>query len=251
VRNCSVYEVNEIEVPNEAVISHGLNEGQRSRVIALALELKRSLGASVTQATCIADRDFADFIGESFDAACLLLTDYCCLEMYLFTEVVFERFVGLYFPESEVAASQLRQRIAEVAQELFQLRLANHLLELGLSFQEFSLEKFLRLAGERIAFDRGKYIIALLHKHNMASCRNEFDNKIGEYSSRMKPDPRHQMNGHDMIRVCAWYVSKNFPQKRQAIGDFDVIARSLRLCVVYEDLKSEVLFRAILERVNS
>lgn len=250
VRDCYVYEIGDIDVPNTVVIAHGLSEGERARVIALALELEGNLAAGSTRATCVADRDFADLLHEVFAANCLLLTDYACMEMYLYTEIVFDRFVRLYCPECEISAGELLRQVADVGQQLFQLRLVNQLEEFGLNFKEFTLKKFLALRDETISFDRDEYLVRLLHKHNLADFREKFDVGIVEFEARARRDPRHQMNGHDATQICAWYIAQMFNQKQKAIGDPEVVARSLRTCFDYENLAAENLFRVLLERVR-
>ncbi len=195
----------------------------------------------------MADRDFADFTGESYGTACLLLTDFACMDMYLFTEQVFEVLFQSQFPDYPVAVSEFLRIVSSVAQELFLIRLVSYKSELWLDFKDYSPVKLLELRDDRITFDCSEYLDRLLMKHNLAWFRPQFSVGVNEARTGFRQDCRHQMNGHDIARICTWYIRRNF----RPVQPFDVddFFDELLACVDYDSVASERLFRMLLDRV--
>lgn len=57
IENFAVYEIDTVEIPTQKLLEFGLNDSNRSRAIALALEIQNQF-VELPHFTCIADKDF-------------------------------------------------------------------------------------------------------------------------------------------------------------------------------------------------
>jgi hypothetical protein len=78
VKNFAVYEIDTVEIPAQKLFEYGLNDNNRSRAIALALEIQNQL-PELPHFTCIADKDFDWLFGKNYPCNSLLFSDYTSL----------------------------------------------------------------------------------------------------------------------------------------------------------------------------
>lgn len=95
LQDFAVYEIDTVKIPAQLLFELGLKDNNRSRVIFLALYIHNKLSETPLHITCIADKDFDWLFGKEYQCDLLLFTDYSCLEMYLFNEVVLDKYLRL------------------------------------------------------------------------------------------------------------------------------------------------------------
>src|SRR5215471_9651273 len=127
-----VYPISTVLVPAETIANLGLPNNNKGRVIALASALSPYINNRTGQATCIADRDLDIILERTYDERLLLLTDYTCVEMYLYNTAIMAKFLRLNLPTFPKTAGYVIQELTPVLQDLFLARLANDSLALGL-----------------------------------------------------------------------------------------------------------------------
>ncbi|WP_292753912.1 hypothetical protein [Nostoc sp. NMS4] len=95
LQDFGVYEIDTVEIPAQLLFELGLKDNIRSRVIALAIYIHDKFLETPLHITCIVDKDFDWLFGKEYQCDLLLFTDYSCLEMYLFNEVVLDKYLRL------------------------------------------------------------------------------------------------------------------------------------------------------------
>lgn len=112
MRYVAVYEIDSVHLPMELLQKHGLSDGQKGRIVALARELEGKIPLP-EQVTCVGDSD-CDILPQTFhQAASLVLTEYSCHEMYYFNVSTMSKFLAFSVPGCKVGAEEL---IAATAQ---------------------------------------------------------------------------------------------------------------------------------------
>ena len=88
-----VYEIDAVDVPSELLGRHGLRDGNRSRVIATAMELERTCTLVLTnRVCCVADADCEAGRTPEIRASLLLYTDYASMDLYAYSSTTLERY---------------------------------------------------------------------------------------------------------------------------------------------------------------
>jgi len=241
----NVYDISTVEIPAEIVQSYGLENNDRDRVIALALELEASFGQESVQVTCIADSDFDLLLNNRRDCHLLLFTDYTCIEMYLFNEKCIEKFFSLCLRIFPSPANYVLNQFSNILQEIFLIRLANKLLELSLT--RLTFERCCKLNKGQIFFDCDDYLTRYLNMNNALSRKEEFIRLVDSCRLKLSSDPRCQIHGHDFIKLLVWYLAKHRVDSKLANSKF--VERSLFGCIDIKQLTNEKLFQTLLARV--
>ncbi|MEO7859477.1 MAG: DUF4435 domain-containing protein [Nitrospirales bacterium] len=239
-----VYHVLAIDVPVEKFVEFGQDQNNRGRVIVLAHELARA--RLLSQATCIVDRDFDAILNRLTGPENLLFTDYSSMEMYFFNNWHLSKLFSLVLGRQIENTQAIQDNIAAILQELFLIRLANHLL--GLGFGCMTMTSCCQIKGGKITFDLTEYMKRYMSKNGGYSHRSAFDRKIDECRAVQLPDPRQQMHGHDFLDLLAWYIRKSYSMQH-----FNEVSLKSALMASLEasKLTSENLFVSILCRVQS
>ncbi|NQU25991.1 MAG: hypothetical protein HQ567_32285 [Candidatus Nealsonbacteria bacterium] len=167
--------------------------------------------------------------------------------MYWFDERVIEKFGHLAGVPGLPAAKTVLSELAKVLQSLFVIRLSNQTLKLGMSWMSF--DKVCERREEAIVFDRDKFVQRYLMNNSQLPRLKEFHTEIARNETRLLPDPRHQMNGHDFFALFYWYVHPLVSGKEGFSGE-QALARTLRTCLELEHLDDQPMFQSILRRVD-
>lgn len=177
--NIIVTSVEEIDVPTAEVISLGLNDGNRSRVIVVS---RRALGRPCNL-MCVADRD----VGQDVDAhsqETLIWTDFPGLESYTFTLETLQVICDVHTGGRLPAAAELHEGLRQILCELFAVRAQhNHLPKPNYR------AGFTTKPPRMDAFD-----VALTVDPRIRA-------DIAAYPRPMAADPREYAYGHDIAEV--------------------------------------------------
>jgi hypothetical protein len=250
----AIYEINTVYVPKQKLCVMELDNNNRSRVIALALEMQNQLSVTPLHLTCIADKDFDELFKRHDECECLLFTDYSSIEMYLFKETVINKFLHLVVRLSKIQARDIINNLSPILEELFLIRATNEALKWGMEWLPFDTKNCIKLNQDKIniEFKGTVFIEKYLSKNSKLSQKSVFMNKLEELKlqSDSLTEKRLKIRGHDFIDVLHWYIIKRFTAKKKAFSHKDTIGTSLLGCIEVTDLKSEKLFRHLLTRIE-
>ncbi len=240
--------INRINVPTQEVISRKLNDGNKGRVVALAMILANRFPRMSRPVVCIADSDTDIYLGKLYDCQYLLLTDHTSMEMYLFDETLLDKYLTLYLRHTSMTGRSLLTNIVDALEDLFLYRLSNDVL--GLSIKQVSFDKSCRIQHGKVVFDRSDYLDRWLTAHRRTACRNQVETAIEELRKKRHTDRRDQIHGHDFVSLLAWYLkSQRFKHTEHCGGDS--VTRELSLCLDSVDLARQPMFSSLLNRAGA
>ncbi|MEH2461249.1 hypothetical protein [Nostoc sp.] len=245
-----VYEIDTVEIPARLLFEQGLKDNNRSRVIALALYIQDKLSKTPLYLTCIADKDFDLLFGKEYQCDLLLFTDYSCLEMYLFNEVVLDKYLRLGLRLSQPRAREVLNQVSRVLEDLFLIRATNEALELNMRW----LEKFgdccnLNKKNNQIQFDFTTFINKYLNSNRNHSQESIFRIKLEELRAKELIEIRYKIHGHDFTELLCWYIRPYLGKEIKNFCNSEILARSLLACINAETLSQEGLFQRLLARI--
>lgn len=241
--NAVVYHVSTVDLPKEKVEGWHQENSNRGRVISLALEL--AAANLLPQATCIVDSDFDIVLNCRQGPKNLVFTDYSCMEMYFFNHWHFEKVFSLVFGKEITDLQAIMGSIASVLQELFLIRLANHLL--NLKFGCMTMTACCQIEELEIKFDSSEYLKRYLNKNSGYSQIKSIEQKVEECRRLLRLDCREQMHGHDFLDLLSWYIRKAGLAQR---CDDVSISRTLFACLEASKLSTEGLFLTLQHRIQ-
>jgi len=243
----AVYEVGFFEIDTDDVLSLGLEDNNRGRVITIADTVAKRCGNNA-RITCVADRDFDKVLETEHDFPSLLITDYACMLMYTFNPRVLSKYFRFRLKGFKKPASQVIREISEALQILFAVRLAKHVLRLGLKTVKW--QDCCSLESMGVELDADEYLSRYLNKNSQHHGRDEIATQIRECRRWMTFDPRLQIKGHDFVAMLIWYVSHHPGFGAFARRTEETVEGELFSCLEIKDLATEALFQDLLERVE-
>ena len=235
-----VFEIGSIEVDEGTVAAHGFESGNRSRVIALALELDSRFPNTLAHVRCVADSDFDFILKSRRNARHLLYTDYTSVELYAYSQELLEKVLAFGFGLPQTDCSSLFGCLAPILQELFVLKAANQALSWGLNWIPFT--RCCALNGAVIEFNRDDFVQRYLNTDQRLQEKNEFENKCEELRSVTLADPRHGIQGHDFITLVGWYLNQKLGRGSHGLGEQALTRAIILPAVDIYVLSSETLF---------
>lgn len=246
--NIAVYEIATVFISPEQVLGYGLYDNNKGRVIALAHLLRQHLAPDSLQVTCIVDKDLDAILNIDHNNELLLLTDYSCIEMYLYNTHTIDKFLQLAVRRFNKTAEEVLRELTPILENLFLARLANETLRLGLS--EIQFERYCSLSRSNFNFDFAGYIRNYLISNRRAGELERFTQEIDRLRPLLNTDPRFQINGHDFIRLFACYIGKHRPRLRQTF-DTATVERMLFTAIERNQLNEDELFMRLAQRVHN
>ena len=238
-KHVGVFEIDLVEIPSDALISHGLASGNRDRVIALALELDNQFPTVLQYVRCIADSDF-DFIFESRNEVNhLLYTDYTSLDLYTYDEALLKKVLWLGFNVPETEIPPLLDSMSPILQDLFIIRAANQRLDWGLTLVPFT--RCCEIDGQTVVFDKTDFINRCLNSSARQHERSAFDELCEELQAVCLSDPKQIIHGEDYFELLGWYLRRRWNWQGYRRGERSIMAN---LMVALDDrlLSDENLF---------
>ncbi len=242
----AVYDISSVDIPSETVEKYNLEDNNRNRIIALAHEIEQSHKANPNQVTCIVDRDFNHLIGPKYACSLLILTDYTCMEMYLFEEEHIGKFFSIVLSGFHVSPGALIVCFSLVLTELFLIRLANEVLQSNMTLVKF--HRCCTLDGNNIIFDIDEFVTRYLHSNSKHELREKLLATIEDYRTKLDADPRFNIHGHDFINLMSWYLRRK--GVASPLSDPEVVERSLFGCIESQGLINYPMFKTLLTRTR-
>ncbi|MGA3163969.1 MAG: DUF4435 domain-containing protein [Verrucomicrobiota bacterium] len=245
--DAAVYTISCVDISDGDVLASGFEANNKGRVIQLAKTLSQLIDPKKKQITCIADQDFDLILERKHSIPCLLVTDYTCMEMYLMNEKTINKFLSVGLKGFPYSSQMTLCILAPPLQELFLIRLANHVLNLGL--EQMPFKKCCSFKNDRIIFDAEEFTKRYLHKNGKYNELYRFKQTIQTFRKKLRADcPRCQINGHDFLCMLAWLIK--VLKKGTPVKDSEITSRILAGCLEYQTLKHEPLFISLKARLE-
>ncbi len=249
IQNVVVYEIDTIDIPTQSLFDVGLKDGNRGRVITLALSMENRLPENSLNITCIADKDFDWLFQKQYQCNLLLFTDYSCLEMYLFDEEIVSKFLLLNLRLSQPPAQELLNLLAGVLEKLFLIRATNEALQLEMDWLDDFGGCCEISSNGGIDFDSGSFIEKFLNKNSKMKQKSEFMAKLTELRQKKLSEIRYKIHGHDFTELLSLYIKPKLMKNIKSLYNSEIIARGLFTSVDFSKLRQKRLFQNLLWRI--
>ena len=239
LHDVAVYPITAIEIRDSDLIAGGQKTNNRERVVFLSGFL---LSNAAQRAACVVDADFSRLRGLRPAEPPLYETDYACMEMYFFCRSSFSKFITLCCRRSDWPIDIIMNSLASILQEFFLYRYAND--ELGWGMDWLNKNVCMAVDGWVIKLDANQFLNRLLQKNGKAGYKALFDSKVNAMRPKLLADPRHQMNGHDLASLLAWYLKRKGISGGRAQADNVLVFMTMTLD--HQTLKQEPMFSKLL-----
>jgi hypothetical protein len=243
LQSVCIYTIDSIEIPDGKIISAGRKANNRERTVFLSHFLSRQ---KAKRATCLVDADFAHLRQEKVTTKLLLLTDYSCMEMYLFTEESISKFLTLCCHRGDWPVVTIMDSLSSVLQELFVYRFANDELNWEMAWLDGCT--CMQVNGWQIVFNIDEFVTRFLHKNKRGKAMQKFLKALEPVRKTFKSDPRYQMHGHDFISSLAWYIRAKGITGRKATPESVLLC--LTMSANYQQLAQEPMFKNLVIRLS-
>jgi hypothetical protein len=194
-----------------------------------------------TSVLCLIDRDFDDFI-PSITNSKLLRTDFACMESYLLSSNVIQKFFEIGLGGFPFKADYVINELSVVLKALFNLRLVRHLHFRPAQLLQIDGNLNINKSTGQIVFNGPDYIEKFLNKNQLKNQEEEISKNLNNWSSKLSEDIRKTIQGHDFISILFLYINKikNSPKFKE-----ESFERALFLSVEPESLEQHTLFKAL------
>ena len=231
-----------IEIDDVGLRLDGRDVGNRERVIYLAEQVSNHLEIE-GQILCIADRDYSNWIGPIPEFRDLVLTDYSCMDMYVWNSKVLRKFLTVYCNRPLWSVEQFCEALQTPLQCLFAIRLSVRLL--GLKLKWFDRLRCMNVDGWSIVLDVQEFLKRLLNKNSLF---NELDCLlvcVDRFRSQFSGDPRQSIHSQDFSHLVTYLLNRK--RVTAVATDERTITRAMATCLEVADLQSECLFQRVEE----
>jgi len=200
-----VYVIDCVTIDAELMISHGLDEGQKQRVITLARELGRI--EQDCRYRCLVDRDLDHWFGPLESTPRLIWTDYCSLELYYLSEDFLYHLLVVTAKSRLADWSKYFHSLLGALRDLYMARLVARELNMALDWLE--PHNCIKLTNGLVHLDSVTYLDKLLNKNAKAGSRQKFLEKLAEWDTRVSGDPRNYIRGHDLVSLIVCTINRS------------------------------------------
>jgi len=161
----------------------------------------------LTEVRCIVDKDFDDYI-KTISNPKLFITDFSCLESYLFCEEVINKFLNIGINNFPFDSKMIIDQLSSVLKPLFCLRLLREL--------HFPSTKLVDIDGNlaidkktgTINFNPIDYLNKFISKNSLTKRSNEIISSYQLLYNKLSLEIRDNMNGHDFMKIFFLYINK-------------------------------------------
>lgn len=235
MKNITVLEINTVTVEKSAVLSMGLDDNNRSRLICLSSLVDKGI-------ICIIDSDF-DFLEKPAyqKVAHLISTDYTSMELYCFNEETLERILISYPGKQHENYQSFLEILGVILIDLFLIRFAKEKIDKLLPKIDFTKE--LTVSSNDIFFKRNEYLEKYL-KYNPKLIA-QFNTFIESKSPHLPTDLRKKIQGHDFVSLLQKYLEINQKDAKETFR------KSLYSSLEFSKLNQEDMFKNLLEQLKS
>lgn len=195
-----VYDIDGIDIGPDILAKHGLTDGNKQRVIALAKEL--SVVTEDSQYRCVADKDLDHWIEKIEQIPRLNWTEHTSIELYFYTKKILTDIVVVSGRAKITDIDEFINSLAFVLKTLYAFRVADR--ELGWNMEWIEPFKDLSTQGSSLRINTNSYLNRLLSKNRRHRDQAEFSELLEVWLARLTGDPRSYIRGHDFVSLIAW-----------------------------------------------
>lgn len=243
-RDVTVFPIDSIEVSRQIVESYGLGEGNRNRVTALAMELDLRFTPELPRVRCIVDSDF-DFILNSFTASRhLLYTDCTSVDLYTFEKSIFIDGPLLDLGLTDEDVDKIFSWLIPILKDVFVIRTANQLLELGMSI--LLLTRCCSIVESGVDFDRYDFVGRCLQSNGKTNEQARFESTCSELDAIQLDDDRKVIHSDDYLELVGWYLHHRYRWQGYRRGERSILG-VLESAINSEALSQHRLFARLSE----
>jgi hypothetical protein len=246
IRHVAVYEIDSVNIPMDFLLKYDLDDGQKGRVVALALELDSEI-PNPRQATCIGDSDYDILLERKYNAPSLVLTEYSCHEMYAFDLQSVAKFLAFSVEGCRVEAEELLLATTPIMVDLHLLRAANQSLRWGMKW--VAIDKHFSFPKGKLTFDLDTYVQRYLSRNSRLGQKAEFIRQVDQLRKLMRNDYRFHVSKQDLFEVLAEYLPR--VSNERAWHQPATIAKAISGCVELQQLEQAKIYHEIVERAKS
>ena len=240
-----VRDIDAIEIEPAELAKHGFDDGNKNRVLVLAIELDAELPKDSDQVLCIVDADFDYLLGSIINNRFLAYTDDSSMEMYGFSEQLLERILRLVIQDFYAKARDILNALSVVLKEIFLIRAANHFLRWGLAWLPFERRCHVRTDGS-VVFDYDKFVQDYLSNNGRFHQLKAFKKCVVLLEKKCVGTRTKWVRGHDFSVLLTHYLKSLTENKTvREIMKGEVAGRLLFLGLERKELKTMSLFRRI------
>lgn len=200
----TIYPIECVEVTSEDLEECGLSDGNKQRVIALALKL--ACISEHANYLCLVDRDLDHWFAKHPLVQRLKWTRYCSIESHFITADTFQEIAILAGKVKVPNPAELFYSIIEALKSLYALRLADRELDLRMAW--VPLKRYLTQEESSISLDYHSYVNALLNKNGRMADKDTFLDSAKRWAGQFSNEHRLCIRGHDFTELLAWVVNK-------------------------------------------
>jgi hypothetical protein len=241
-KHVAVYQIDTVDVPSSILRQYTMTDGNKQRVLALALELQPN--ANQSQVACVVDRDFDGVGGTSQVASGLILrTDGSSMELYLFAPRVLDKLVIKVLGDRARRGEELLQKIGHVSRACFSIRFAHATADVQLNWIPPTRCCELDRSGD-IIFDQATFLERVLHKSSAFKSRDKIMTAM-QGCAELTMEFRLCAHGHDAASVLAWYLNQ---LGNDIVREPENLIRILLGCLELRDIASEPMFVELARR---
>lgn len=199
-----IYDIDSVDIPCTILTSHGLSDGNKQRVIALARELEQL--SDECRYRCLVDRDLDHWFGNLETTKRLIWTDYCSIELYFFSSELLRELLVVVAKSKITNWDEFMDSLISTLRHLYSLRLADR--DLGWSLSWLSVDRCLSRDGCKIVLSFAEYVRRLLMKNGKVAYKVQFDNRTATWHDKLSGDPRNYIRGHDLLDFLVWTINE-------------------------------------------
>lgn len=240
VTGVAVFEISSFQVPTEPEEGTGC----RTKLVKLAGALAEAFRGKELHVACVIDSDLDHATGAGENNAVLLRTDYADMEMYFFTNDVFEKLNRQCVRGRRLTDHMVNDFMVATLKSLFLIRFVNAKPEWHLEYLCF--DKLVSFGRGRFGFDVEEYVERYLSKNGQVPQRKEYLRQMEAVDLPDELDRRCFMHGHDFLVLLRKMLNKL--RGKNVYGGEEVVFTLLRGCANYASLAEEPMFATILHR---
>lgn len=201
----AIYEVVTVEVPSSLLADHGLTEGNKQRVIALARELAKIEGDC--SYVCLVDKDLDHWFGELEATKRLRWSKYCDIELHFLSADFLKDLLVVTCKAHISDFDAFFEALTSTLSDLYAMRLADRKLSLNLRWIPF--ESCLSHRGGVVSLSMEDYVDRLLTANGKGKEKEKFQNEVAQFRIFLSGyDCRDHIRGHDFVDMLAWVIRR-------------------------------------------
>lgn len=230
------------EVSSDLVLSvTGAEIGPRGRILGLAKAASTWEGTAENNITCLIDCDRDCVYPTIFEAPNLLRTDFGSIDVYAFQEKPLQKFIEVVLRRTE-DASEIRQDLTPILNQLFCLRVALHEIETPIINSFSACVSYNR---STMSIDLEELARRSLSHGGVSSSVAQVLDRATEIEGALPDDRFRAVRGHDIAPLLIKRLSL-----RNERAKVEFVESSMRATISTQDLDEHPFFKELRKRVG-